>query len=131
VRAVSVLAAGLTASLAGFLINSILLKYLGNRALTFYIPLAEEALKTFASVVFGAPVVPVHMVFGGVEALYDLYSSPADYSFTASVLSLVSHTLLGAASWYVLRASGLAIAAVLASAVLHSLWNTIMTGYTG
>jgi uncharacterized membrane protein len=131
VRAIIVLAAGFTASLAGFIINSILLKHLGNKALTFYIPLVEEALKTFASVVFGAPVVPVHMVFGGVEALYDLYSSPSDYSLTASVLSLISHALLGVTAWYVFRASGSAIAAVLASTVLHSLWNTIMTGYTG
>ncbi|HQD41475.1 MAG TPA: hypothetical protein PLE53_02520, partial [Bacillota bacterium] len=120
-----------SASLMGFLISSALLKSMGNRALVFYIPAVEELLKTLGAVIFGAPVVPAHFVFGMVEGLYDLYSSPPDRSFTAFVLSIVSHTLLGTAAWLVIRVSGSVFAAVLASTVLHSLWNRIMTGYTG
>jgi hypothetical protein len=126
-----VLSAGLSASLMGFLISSALLKSMGNRVLVFYIPAVEELLKTLGAVIFGAPVVPAHFVFGMVEGLYDLYSSPPDRSFTAFVLSIVSHTLLGTAAWLAIRVSGSVFAAVLASTVLHSLWNRIMTGYTG
>jgi hypothetical protein len=130
-QALLVLSAGLSASLMGFLISSVLLKSIGNRALVFYIPAVEELLKTLGAVVFNAPVVPAHLVFGMVEGLYDLYSSPPDRTFTAFVLSIASHTLLGTAAWLVIRVSGSAIAAVLASTVLHSLWNRIITGYTG
>jgi len=126
-----VLSAGLSASLMGFLISSALLKSMGNRVLVFYIPAVEELLKTLGAVIFGAPVVPAHFVFGMVEGLYDLYSSPPDRSFTAFVLSIVSHTLLGTAAWLAIRVSGSVFAAVLASTVLHSLWNRIMTEYTG
>ena len=131
IRALLVLSAGMTASLIGFLVSSALLKSMGNRALVFYIPAVEELLKTFGAVIFGASVVPVHLVFGMVEGFYDLYSSPSDRSFTAFVLSIASHTLLGSVAWLVIRVSGFAFAAVLASTVLHSLWNRIMTGYTG
>jgi len=130
-QALLVLSAGLTASLMGFIISSALLKSMGNRALVFYIPAVEELLKTLGAVIFGASVVPVHLVFGMVEGLYDLYSSPPDRSFTAFVLSIASHTLLGTAAWLVLRVSGSVFAAVLASTALHSLWNRIITGYTG
>ncbi|NLX87655.1 MAG: hypothetical protein GXY97_11000 [Clostridiales bacterium] len=126
-----VISAGLSASLMGFLISSALLKSMGNRVLVFYIPAVEELLKTLGAVIFGAPVVPAHFVFGMVEGLYDLYSSPPDRSFTAFVLSIVSHTLLGTAAWLAIRVSGSVFAAVLASTVLHSLWNRIMTEYTG
>ncbi|HOO12226.1 MAG TPA: hypothetical protein PK684_04650 [Bacillota bacterium] len=130
-QALLVLSAGLTASLMGFIISSALLKSMENRALVFYIPAVEELLKTLGAVVFNAPVVPAHLVFGMVEGLYDLYSSPPDRSFTAFVLSIASHTLLGTAAWLVLRVSGSVFAAVLASTALHSLWNRIITGYTG
>jgi hypothetical protein len=125
------LVAGLTASLMGFLSGSILLKYKGERALVFFVPVMEETLKTLAATVFGAGIVSTHMVFGTVEALYDLYSSPEAYSVTAALLSIASHTLLGAATWFILKYSGSAVLAVLAASVLHSLWNRIMIGYTG
>ncbi len=123
--------AGLTASLLGFLINSRLLKYIGERALVIHIPVVEETAKTMAAVALGAGIVVTHMFFGVVEALYDLYNSPRDYSFTASVFSLISHTLLGAAAYFTLKVSGSVILAVLVPSIMHSLWNRIMTGYTG
>ncbi len=64
-----ILSAGLSASLMGFLISSAMLKSIRNRALVFYIPAVEELLKTLGAVVFGASVVPAHLVFGMVEGL--------------------------------------------------------------
>ncbi|MGI6703928.1 MAG: hypothetical protein ACOX42_07965 [Clostridia bacterium] len=125
------LVAGLTASLMGFLSGSVLLKYKGDRALVLFVPVMEETLKTLAAVVFGAGIVPTHLVFGMVEALYDLYSSPAAYSTIAAALSIASHMLFGTATWFILRYSGSVVLAVLAASVLHSLWNRIMTAYTG
>ena len=123
--------AGLAASFAGFLINNRLLKLMGDRVLVTYIPLAEETVKTVAAVMFGADVVLTHMVFGVVEAVYDLFNSPPAHSFTASVLSMISHTLLGLTAYFTIKVSGSVVLAVLVSSVLHSLWNRIMTGYAG
>jgi hypothetical protein len=109
------LVAGLTASLMGFLSGSVLLKYKGDRALVLFVPVMEETLKTLAAVVFGAGIVPTHLVFGMVEALYDLYSSPAAYSTIAAALSIASHMLFGTATWFILRYSGSVVLAVLAA----------------
>ena len=125
------LLAGLAAAVAGFFINNRLLERMGDKALIVYIPLAEETAKTAAALLLGANILLTHMVFGVVEALYDLYNSPPAHSCTASVLGLISHTLLGLTAHFTLRVFGSRILAVLVPAVLHSLWNRIMTGYTG
>lgn len=126
------LAAGIIASLICLVINNIVLKIGGDRVIVLQIPFIEEAVKTLGAVLLGGNLILCHMVFGAVEALYDLYNSPAEYSMTASLLSLASHTVFGIVAYTLVVYIGWHfLSAVFISAIVHSLWNKFITGYAG
>jgi len=122
------LIAGIAASLFCFIINSYLLNHIGNKAVNMHIPAVEEFTKTYFALIVNGNIIFCHIVFGTVEALYDLYSSPDEYSYTASVLSLVSHAIFGILTFYVIQLTGFPVLAVIISATIHSLWNRLITG---
>lgn len=122
------LIAGITASLFSFAINSYILKRIGDTAVNIYIPVIEEFSKTCFSLIIEGNIIFCHMIFGTVEALYDFYTTPEKYSLTASVLSLLSHTIFGVITFYVIKLSGFSVIAVLVAVSIHSMWNRFITG---
>ncbi|MBA1334629.1 MAG: hypothetical protein HPY66_2533 [Firmicutes bacterium] len=126
------LAAGIIASFICLAINDIVLRISGDRAVVLQIPFIEETVKTLGAVILGGNLILCHMVFGAVEAFYDLYNSPAEYSLTASLLSLASHTAFGIVTYTVVVYIGWHfLSAVFICAIIHGLWNKFITGYAG
>jgi hypothetical protein len=125
------LVSGFIASLACFWFSSLVLKKVGDRALVTYIPVAEETGKTLTALLLNGNPIASHVSFGIAEALYDLHSSPKEHCVTAALFSLISHSLLGVITMTVLKVSGYPVLAVMIASIIHSLWNRIMTGYTG
>jgi hypothetical protein len=123
--------AGIVASLVCFTVNSYIMKAVGDKAVVIYIPAIEEIAKTSAAMALNGNLMLSHMVFGAIEALYDLYNSPKEYSLTASLLSLVSHSVLGIITISAVSFFEYPVLAVGISATIHSLWNRFITGYTG
>ena len=122
------LLAGITASLFSFIINNRVISCFGDKAVVLYIPIIEEFSKTYFAFAINGNIIFSHMVFGTVEAIYDLYNSPRKYSLTASMLSLLSHTVLGVIAFYAIKLSGSLMFSVLLSVIIHSLWNRFITG---
>lgn len=122
------LLAGTAASLFSFSINTRLIGRYGDRALFWYIPLVEEFSKTCFAFFLSGDLVFSHMAFGTIEALYDLFNTPEKYSFTASVLSLLSHTVFGLISFFTVKLSGSPVPAVLLAVAVHGLWNRFIAG---
>jgi len=134
--------------------------YLGNRlsrsladrvAVVFVAPGLEETLKTGAALTLGAPVVVTHVVFGGIEAAYDLLAGAlapgvaaragrgparprpvAAVAFGrragAALAGLVGHALFGVLTVAVARAAGWWPAGVGAAYVAHVGWNALVMG---
>jgi Zn-dependent protease len=125
------LVSGLSASLVCFWLSSRMLKAVGDRALVIHIPVIEETGKTVIALLLNGNVVISHLAFGAAEALYDLYNSPKKYCITAALLSLVSHSLIGYLTCIALRVLCHPVLVIIIASIIHSLWNRIMTGYTG
>ena len=106
-----------------FLINRLLLRQWGVRVIITLSPVVEEMLKTAAAYYFAADILVTHLVFGLIEAVYDLAQSQG--KAMAAAMSVIGHGLFGGAT--VLAAGTAGIYAGLAVGImLHLLWNTIM-----
>jgi hypothetical protein len=121
--------AGAAAAAAAYLANCLLVRRLGPNALWLAVPAVEEALKSSLAVALGAPLVWTHLVFGSVEAAYELRGRRRT-SPTAAGLALVTHTGFGGVTAYLVGQGsvGPAIAVV---ATLHSLFNMAIVRRSG
>lgn len=88
-------------------------------------PLVEEAAKTGFALAVAAPLVVVHIGFGAAEAAYDAAGRRAS-GIAAGAMSLVSHGVFGVVTQQVLTITRQPLAAVLAAAVLHAVWNLVI-----
>lgn len=116
------------AALVCFALNRALFLRVGYRTVTTYSPVLEEACKTFPAYVLGAAIWPVHVVFGAIEGAYDFYTNQKSGA-AAALLSVLGHTLFGAATVAVLALADSIAAAMVAGSVLHVAWNLAMVRF--
>lgn len=107
-----------------------LLGYLPDRYLFFLAPLQEEAVKTFPAIYMGASIFFIHVLFGAVEAVWEIFSYYRN-GFFAGLAALASHSAFGfiTASTYALYDA--ALPAVLAGYLAHTTWNYMVRVLTG
>lgn len=119
------LLAGLAASLAALFLNRGVVRPLGRGGAIALAPWEEEGLKTGLALLLGAPVVPVHFVFGLVEATCDLFSSEKR-GWAAGLLGLGGHVLFGLVTEWAWTLSGHPGVGAVAAGFLHMLWNWLV-----
>ena len=125
-------AAGVAAAFAAYIINRFIIERAGNKGIVSFIPIVEELLKSLAAVYLGASIISAHLVFGAVESGYELKSARNIKGVVGGISSLVAHGLLGLVTAVVWKWTDSLFLGIGASAMLHSVWNRIITRtYTG
>jgi hypothetical protein len=121
-------AAGIT---AGFLsaffalaINTKLAKYSKRSAVTFGAPVVEEILKTSAAVVLGGSIFLSHLIFGTVEAIYDVAKKSDKKAVVAGISAVLSHTILGLVTAFASEVLKNLFAGIFVACILHIGWNS-------
>lgn len=121
------LAAGFVAAIAAYGLNKVLIENSGNKVMNTLIPISEEALKTLAAVLFGASFFQTHSVFGAIEAGYEIFGAKGARGMVGGFLSLGVHSLLGLITVASFRLTQSILLSILASSVVHSAWNRLVT----
>ncbi|HWI62113.1 MAG TPA: hypothetical protein VNT75_09765 [Symbiobacteriaceae bacterium] len=114
------------AALLAYLGNFGLYRSLGARAAATVVPWWEEAVKLGAAL--AVPLVPmlfVHVAFGALEFVYDLWRGRNDALFLG-VLTLAGHGLAGSVAMLVADHLGALWAVYAAAGVTHMLYNTAL-----
>lgn len=107
-----------------FLLNRLLLKYIGIKVVISYSPVVEELTKTLCSYYLAADIVVTHIIFGILEAGYDWFNRQNEQrGIVAALLSIVGHTLFGGITVFAFNLSSSILIGILAAISVHLLWN--------
>ncbi|KXS45679.1 MULTISPECIES: hypothetical protein [unclassified Candidatus Frackibacter] len=118
----NIILAGLIAALSAMVLNRYLVEETGNEVIIYLVPFIEETLKSFSAYFLRANLFLVHLFFGIIEAIYDIYSAE-DHGLFAGLSSILDHAIFGYLTWSVyLQTNGILIG-VLVATVFHTLWN--------
>ena len=110
-----------------FLLNKLLLKYIGIKVVISYSPIAEELSKTLCSYYLSADILVTHIIFGVIEAGYDWFNQQNEQRGTiAAVLSIVGHILFGGITVLVFNLSDSIYIGIVAAIVVHVVWNVTL-----
>jgi hypothetical protein len=122
-----VLLISLTALLLSFLGNKLMLKLFKENAVIYGAPVFEELLKTIPAYLLNRSIFHVHLLFGLGEGIYDFFTGKRDTGKWAALVSIISHSLLGAITYLILNLTGQIFLALVSGIIVHSLYNyTIM-----
>lgn len=113
--------AGFMAALTAYMLNRYLVYRFGSDAIVYLTPIIEESLKTGLAVFFHAAIVPVHLVFGLIEGIYDLTTSRM--GLAAGLLSLIWHASFGLVTVFLTSVTGHVVYGLVAATFLHYLGN--------
>ncbi|MGI6553901.1 MAG: hypothetical protein ACOX2P_00465 [Bacillota bacterium] len=122
------LAAGVLAAAAAYLINRLIIGQAGNKGIVTFIPIVEEAVKSLSAVALGAPLVNTHAVFGAIEAGYEILGAKSIKGVVGGLSSFVTHGFWGLITVGIYRVTGSLLLGIGAAAVVHSIWNRVITG---
>jgi hypothetical protein len=150
---IPILTSALAAAIAAYIFNRVSRRLAGRTTVVFIAPGLEESFKTGAALLTGAPVLVTHIVFGAIEAVYDLVAPPpggraagalaerqavgwAGPAVTdqgmrragAAAASLGGHALFGSVTLVVAGMAGSWPVGVAAAYGLHVGWNALVTG---
>ena len=117
----------LTALVLSYLINKRMLRLFRENAVIFGAPVFEELFKTLPAYFLNRSVLHVHLLFGLGEALYDFFTGKRESGRWAAWASLISHSLFGVITYWILDRNGKIFPALAAAILSHCAWNfTIM-----
>lgn len=120
--------AGLLAAILAYIVNRLGIRLTGMAGIIFFVPLVEEMAKTFSAYYLGASIILTHLVFGLVEAVYDLATSPKK-GLTAGIVSVLGHSLFGGATSLAYFYSDNILIGLIAGLTIHVLWNGVVIKY--
>jgi len=110
-----------------FLLNKLLLKYIGIKVVISYSPVVEELTKTLCSYYLAADILVTHIIFGVLEAGYDWLNRQNERRGTvAAVLSIVGHTLFGGITIFVFNLSSSIFIGMIVGIGVHLVWNVTL-----
>jgi len=110
-----------------FLLNKLLLKYMGMKVIVSYSPILEELSKTLCPYYLGADILVTHMIFGVLEASYDwLKRENRERGAIAALLSVIGHTLFGTVTIAMLTLSGSIFLGIFVASSAHMIWNVTL-----
>lgn len=110
----------LMASLS-FLLNRLLLKYIGNVTVVSISPVIEETAKTLLAYYLDADILLTHVTFGVLEGIYDWYGGR--YGGKAALFSIVGHSLFGLLTVGGLYFTGSIWLSLCMGVAVHLTWN--------
>ena len=113
--------AGLLAVVISFMYNRYVVNKLGDYAVIYLIPPAEEVFKTSAYYFIGGNLAQVHLFFGIIEAVFDYGNSKA-----AAILAVITHLAFGGLTFYCWQLIGDLISAVAITISVHLVWNYLI-----
>lgn len=119
------LATGMLAALLAFLINRLGVRRLGMEGIIFFVPLSEELSKTLLAYFLASSIFLTHLVFGIIEACYDLSTSPKK-GLAAGAVSIIGHSLFGGGTTLVYFYSHNLLFGILTGLLLHVFWNGVV-----
>lgn len=91
-------------------------------------PLVEEAAKTAPAALFAADIFFTHFVFGLVEGAWELVSGRRN-GFYAGLWAVVTHSVFGFITVFVLQTCGSLAPALAAACLGHAVWNHVVFRY--
>jgi hypothetical protein len=107
-----------------FLLNRLLLKYIGIKVVISYSPVLEELCKTMCPYFFGTNILITHIIFGTLEAGYDWYKQQrGQRGMIAAILSVIGHTLFGGVTLALFNLSGSIFLGIFVAICIHLMWN--------
>jgi len=107
-----------------FLLNKLLLRYIGNQVVISYSPIVEEMTKTLCSYYLSADILVTHIVFGVLEAGYDWFNQQNEYrGMMAAFFSIIGHTLFGGITVLVFFLTHSIYIGIVVASVVHVVWN--------
>ena len=119
---------GIVSALIAYIFNRILIKWQKENAIVLIIPLVEEVSKTLTASLMGGSIIGAHVVFGFIEALYDLINTKSQKAAPiAALLSIISHSVFGIISYYITIWTGWVALGIIAATIIHSTWNYFIT----
>ncbi|MGE5576171.1 MAG: hypothetical protein ACM3TT_03115 [Syntrophothermus sp.] len=119
------LIAAVVAAAAALLINRLALRFWGTGVIVWLVPAVEEVTKTTVALIWHAPLLITHILFGAVEAVYDMATSP-ETGMVAGLLSVFGHALFGYTVVLGLRWFDSIFIGAAAGILLHILWNGVV-----
>ncbi len=108
-----------------FLVNRLFMRYVGPVTVISLGPVTEEAAKTLFAYYLGAAIIPVHALFGVIEAIYDWVQDESRH-LTAPLLSIMGHSFFGAVTAGVLSKTGSVWLGLAAGSTIHVTYNVIV-----
>ena len=115
---------GMVSALIAYGFNRILLRWQKEKSILFMIPFVEEVSKTSVAILSHSSMIGVHVVFGVIEAFYDvIHTKEQRVALIAAVLSLISHSIFGIISYYLYDWTRCSVLAIIAATIIHSIWN--------
>lgn len=121
------LAAGLSAAFIALIGNRWAVRGGGRTAVAVLVPLVEETAKTGSALVIGAPILATHVVFGLIEAAYDIIK-PSRFGLLAGFVGLVGHLAFGLTAGLVYGCYRSGPATVAAATLVHTVFNAVVVG---
>jgi len=103
-------------------------KFLGRlpgTAPVYLAPLVEEAAKTGPAALFAADIFFTHFVFGLAEGAWELVSGRRN-GFYAGLGAVLTHSVFGSITVFVLQTCGSLLPALAAACLGHALWNHVV-----
>lgn len=119
----NIIFAGILSALFSYILNKIMLKGLGERALIALIPFIEEMSKTTFAIILKSSIIGAHFIFGIIEGVYDLIFSSKKIGKWAALASLISHSFFGGVTYVVFERTNTLILSLLVAWIFHSAWN--------
>ncbi|SFL88971.1 hypothetical protein [Pelosinus propionicus] len=114
-----------------FLLNKLLLKYVGIKAVISYSPVVEEVTKSLCSYYLAADILVTHVVFGMLEAGYDWYNAAdGQRGKWAALASIGGHTLFGCLTLFGLYISSSIWVAIFMASCVHVVWNVTLIRFS-
>ena len=111
----------------GFLLNKLLLKYIGMKVIVSYSPIVEEITKTLCSYYFAADILVTHIIFGVLEAVYDWFKRRSrERGAIAALSSIVGHTLFGVVTIGIFNLSDSIFLGIFVAGCIHLIWNVAL-----
>lgn len=121
-------AAGVLAAATAYILNRLVIEQVGNKGIISFIPIVEEVLKSLAAVYLGGSLVTAHLIFGTVEACYEISGAKGLKGVVGGFNSMAVHGILGLVTLGILTLTNSLWLGIGAASVLHSLWNRLITG---
>lgn len=121
--------AGAMAAFISFYLNTKALK-LGKWSIIYIAPFVEEFTKTYLALYLGSSIIFTHMIFGCIEAIYDIIDGKSIIRYVAGGAAFLSHSIFGIITEYVLISKFVPLIAVGCSYIIHLLFNMTILWYS-